>query len=179
MLDKRSGTYSGGIKRRLNLALGLLSNPHILYLDEPTVGIDAQSRNFILQAIQQLNAEGMTIVYTSHYMEEVERICDVAAIIDNGQVLLQEPMNKLLQGGQQLVVTPTKVPGQSELNTLAQYVDATWSGSLITMSPRPGQTAAQLLTALERTGIKIDKLSMGSHRLEEVYMSATHHKLSQ
>ncbi len=177
VLDKRSSTYSGGIKRRLNLALGLLSNPHILYLDEPTVGIDAQSRNFILQTIEQLNAEGMTIVYTSHYMEEVEQICDVAAIIDNGRVLLQEPMNKLLQGGRQLVVTPAKAPTQSELNVLAQCVDATWFGSHLTMNPKPGQTAAQLLTELERAGIEIDKLSMGSHRLEEVYLGATHHEL--
>lgn len=179
VLDKRSSNYSGGIKRRLNLALGLLGEPQILYLDEPTVGIDAQSRHFILQAIKRLNAGGMTIVYTSHYMEEVEQICDVAAIIDNGQVLLQEPISKLLQGGRQLIVTPVRAPSSSVLNALAQSVDADWDGSRLAMTPAQGQTVAQLLTELERAGIEIDKVGMGSHRLEEVYLGVTHHKPRQ
>jgi ABC-2 type transport system ATP-binding protein len=85
--DQISGRFSGGLKRRLNLAIGLLGKPEILYLDEPTVGIDAQSRRFILEKILALREEGMSILYTSHYFEEVEKLCDAAVIIDQGKVI--------------------------------------------------------------------------------------------
>ena len=80
-------TFSGGMKRRLNIAAGLIHRPRVLFLDEPTVGVDPQSRNFIFEHVKRLNAEGMTIVYTTHYMEEAERLCDRVAIIDHGRIL--------------------------------------------------------------------------------------------
>jgi len=95
-LDRRASTCSGGVRRRLNLALGLLNRPEILFLDEPTVGIDAQSRHFILESIQRLQREGMTIIYTSHYMEEIQSICDTLAIIDHGKLLLQDTLANVL-----------------------------------------------------------------------------------
>ena len=96
LLDRRAAACSGGVRRRLNLALGLLNRPEILFLDEPTVGIDAQSRYFILESIQRLQKEGMTIVYTSHYMEEIQTICDTLAIIDHGKLLLQDTLTNVL-----------------------------------------------------------------------------------
>lgn len=83
---QRAASFSGGLKRRLNLAIGLLNNPDLLFLDEPTVGIDAQSRHFLLNSIQQLNRNGTTVVYTSHYMEEIETLCDHIAIMDHGEI---------------------------------------------------------------------------------------------
>lgn len=80
-------TFSGGMKRRLNIAAGLVHQPLILFLDEPTVGVDPQSRNFIFEHIERLKAEGMTILYTTHYMEEAERLCDRVAIVDEGRIL--------------------------------------------------------------------------------------------
>lgn len=80
-------TFSGGMKRRLNIAAGLIHQPRVLFLDEPTVGVDPQSRNFIFEHIERLKAEGMTIVYTTHYMEEAERLCDRVAIMDEGRIL--------------------------------------------------------------------------------------------
>ncbi len=80
-------TFSGGMKRRLNIAAGLIHRPRILFLDEPTVGVDPQSRNFIFEHIERLKAEGMTILYTTHYMEEAERLCDRVAIMDEGRLL--------------------------------------------------------------------------------------------
>ncbi len=80
-------TFSGGMKRRLNIAAGLIHRPRILFLDEPTVGVDPQSRNFIFEHIERLKAEGMTILYTTHYMEEAERLCDRVAIMDEGRIL--------------------------------------------------------------------------------------------
>lgn len=80
-------TFSGGMKRRLNMAVGLVHQPRILFLDEPTVGVDPQSRNFIFEHVERLNEGGMTIVYTTHYMEEVERLCHRVAIMDQGSIL--------------------------------------------------------------------------------------------
>jgi len=80
-------TFSGGMKRRLNIAAGLIHQPRVLFLDEPTVGVDPQSRNFIFEHVERLKAEGMTIVYTTHYMEEAERLCDRVAIMDEGRIL--------------------------------------------------------------------------------------------
>lgn len=97
LMDRRAAACSGGVRRRLNLALGLLNQPEILFLDEPTVGIDAQSRHFILESIKRLQQEGMTIVYTSHYMEEIQTICDALAIIDHGKLLLQDTLVNVLQ----------------------------------------------------------------------------------
>lgn len=82
-------TYSGGMKRRINLIAGILHQPRILFLDEPTVGIDVQSRNVILDYLKKLNQEGTTIIYTSHYMEEAEVLCSSIAIIDTGKIIIQ------------------------------------------------------------------------------------------
>ena len=83
----RVATYSGGMKRRLNLAVALVHEPQLVVLDEPTVGVDPQSRNLIHENIRALRAQGRTIVYTTHYMEEAERLCDRVAIIDRGRLL--------------------------------------------------------------------------------------------
>src|SRR5690606_33610047 len=82
--DDRADDFSGGMKRRLNIGIGLLNEPTLLVLDEPTVGVDPQSRNAILEAVEQLAGEGMAILYTTHYMEEAERLCDRIGIIDEG-----------------------------------------------------------------------------------------------
>jgi ABC-2 type transport system ATP-binding protein len=91
---RRVEHYSGGMKRRLNLAVGLLSEPRFLMLDEPTVGVDPQSRNAIFENIQELNRQGLTILYTTHYMEEAELLCHRVAIMDEGQIIaLNTPQN--------------------------------------------------------------------------------------
>jgi ABC-2 type transport system ATP-binding protein len=82
-------TYSGGMKRRINLIAGILHGPKILFLDEPTVGIDVQSRSVIIDYLKELNSQGTTIIYTSHYMEEAELLCSSIAIIDQGQIIIQ------------------------------------------------------------------------------------------
>lgn len=91
----KAKTFSGGMKRRLNIACGLVHRPKLLILDEPTVGIDPQSRNHILESIHQLHDEGMTIIYTTHYMEEAEQLCDRIAIMDMGQIIAQGTLEEL------------------------------------------------------------------------------------
>lgn len=97
--EQRVEAYSGGMKRRVNLAVGILHRPKLLFLDEPTVGIDAQSRDMILARLIDLNKQGTTMVYTTHYMEEAERLCSDVAIMDGGQVLIQGSPTELIKNG--------------------------------------------------------------------------------
>lgn len=100
-LSDRAGdkvkTFSGGMKRRLNLAVALLHDPELLLLDEPTVGVDPQSRNAIFDNVEELRRRGKTILYTTHYMEEVERLCDRVIIMDHGRVVADDTLNGLKQ----------------------------------------------------------------------------------
>jgi ABC-2 type transport system ATP-binding protein len=94
----RIDSYSGGMKRRINIAAGLLHQPEILFLDEPTVGVDPQSRNAIFESVEALNKEGLTILYTTHYMEEAERLCNRIAIMDLGKVIALDTPKALIEG---------------------------------------------------------------------------------
>jgi ABC-2 type transport system ATP-binding protein len=102
----RAGTYSGGMKRRLNLAIALVHDPEWIILDEPTAGVDPQSRNALLEGVLALKADGRTVLYTTHYMEEAERLCDRVAILDHGRLLALDTVDALIarHGGRGRVV---------------------------------------------------------------------------
>ena len=114
LFDRRNDSlkkYSGGMKRRINIAAGLLHNPDVILMDEPTVGVDPQSRNFIFEMIEQLNSIGKTIVYTTHYMEEAERLCKRIAIIDSGKIIAcgEKPeLYKLLEDENTITISFTE-----------------------------------------------------------------------
>jgi ABC-2 type transport system ATP-binding protein len=95
--DQRIDTYSGGMKRRANLAAGMLHRPRVLFLDEPTVGIDAQSRNMIIEKLLEMKESGMTMIYTTHYMEEAERLCNRVGIIDEGRIIATGHPHELIK----------------------------------------------------------------------------------
>ena len=105
LLEHKAATLSGGQKRRLNIAIGLLNDPEILYFDEPTIGIDPESRIDILETIRSFKEEHKTVIYTSHYMEEIEKICDEAAIINHGKIIRQGHMETILQESRNLSMT--------------------------------------------------------------------------
>ena len=125
----RAGGYSGGMKRRLNLAAAVLHDPQLILLDEPTVGVDPQSRNKIFDNIEALHRDGRTIIYTTHYMEEVERLCDRIAIVDAGKLLALGTLDELLatHGGPPTLIVTTNGEEQrlqtadplAELNRIA------------------------------------------------------------
>jgi ABC-2 type transport system ATP-binding protein len=96
LFKQEAGTLSGGQKRRLNMAIGMLNDPKIIYFDEPTVGIDPESRNAILDSIKSYKALGITVVYTSHYMNEIEKICDEVAVIAEGKLVQQGALSEIL-----------------------------------------------------------------------------------
>ncbi len=94
--DKRMSTFSGGMKRRVNLAIGILHRPDVLFLDEPTVGVDVQSKYAIVRFLKGLNRNGMAIVYTSHHLAEAEELCNRIALLDHGKVIVQGTLSRLL-----------------------------------------------------------------------------------
>jgi ABC-2 type transport system ATP-binding protein len=111
-------TYSGGMKRRLNLAAAILHDPDLVLLDEPTVGVDPQSRNAIFDSLLELKAAGKTIVYTTHYMEEAERLCDRVAIMDHGKLLGLDTVHGLVatHGGPPTLILRTEA-GEERIET--------------------------------------------------------------
>jgi ABC-2 type transport system ATP-binding protein len=125
--DEAIDTYSGGMKRRINIAAGLLHQPKVLLLDEPTVGVDPQSRNAIFEAVEALNRAGMTVIYTTHYMEEAQRLCHRVAIIDEGQIIALDTPAALIRslGGGILVLgleDPEAGPGAERVQAVVDRI---------------------------------------------------------
>lgn len=176
---------SGGLRRRLNLAIGLLGDPQLLLLDEPTVGVDPQSRHFLLDSIASLRSAGKTIVYTSHYMDEVQALCDHVAIVDHGRVLVQGTLAELTQAparqGTQALVFRLRSPLPAALQTrLEQGIalrqtggsnDASYSAML-----DPTELPALLLD-LQSQGCTLHSLSLSARNLEQVFMDLTKRSL--
>ncbi|AGF54310.1 ABC transporter ATP-binding protein [Clostridium saccharoperbutylacetonicum] len=109
--NKKASEFSGGMKRRLNIGCAIAHSPKLIIMDEPTVGIDPQSRNHILESVKRLREEGATIIYTSHYMQEVDDICDRIAVIDNGHIIAEgtsEELKELIQNKNNLIVSVAK-----------------------------------------------------------------------
>ncbi len=177
--ERRADTFSGGLKRRLNLVIGLIHEPRLLVLDEPTVGIDPQSRHFIHQTLRRLNQEGMSIVYTTHYMEEVENLCDELAIIDHGRIIAQGSVDQLLQQHQDGAIeirTQQAMPAalQEQVRALPHtHAVAMDEHNLFLKSRQPETTLRAALTLLQQQHIGIASMSMGAIHLEEVFLALT------
>ncbi len=173
--NQKSATYSGGLKRRLNIAIGLLTDPQILYFDEPTVGIDPQSRAFILDKIKNLQQQGKTIIYTSHYMEEVEQLCDQIAIIDHGRICISGALNELKQSGNTtLKVQTQKALSGSENKELASKFSMTKEGSQLTFENIPHiEKVNSVLSTIAAMDVEVSGINYGSHNLEELFMTVT------
>jgi len=176
----RVRTFSGGMKRRLNLAAALLHDPAILLMDEPTVGVDPQSRNAIFENIEALKARGKAILYTTHYMEEAERLCDRVVIIDHGRVIADDTPRGLTQrlpAVCRLVVELGQPDGSewlAELRKLPGIASAEVAGESLTIgleSLEAGAPAA--LKFLEDRGVRFSGVSSGRADLETVFLSLT------
>lgn len=178
--SERVSRYSGGMKRRLNLAAALLHDPQILLLDEPTVGVDPQSRNGIFDAIESLRAAGKTILYTTHYMEEVERLCERVVIMDHGRVIADDTVATLKArgfSGSRLVVellAPLPFGIRETLTRHAAVQSLSAEGLRVAVETADLTAAATILMeTLTAHGIAAQRLSTESVSLEHVFLSLT------
>lgn len=181
-LERFSGTraerLSGGLKRRLNLAIALLPEPEFILLDEPTVGVDPQSRAFLLDAVKTLARNGAAVIYTSHYMEEIEAIADRVVILDDGKVLCDGTLDELLGGGAVRVLLGVEgVSGVALSALLDSFGTVTAAGVnwLVTLAPEKNPVA--LLAALEQAGGRVRYAEFGRSNLEQLFMTLTHRLL--
>jgi ABC-2 type transport system ATP-binding protein len=186
-LSDRAGdavkTFSGGMKRRLNIAVGLIHQPRVLFLDEPTVGVDPQSRNFIFEHVERLKADGMTVLYTTHYMEEAERLCDRVAIMDEGDVLaLDTPRNliSLLGGGVIYAGLGTDATGtmKAAIEALPQVSGVSLQDERIKLETRDASVALlELIELCHRSDVPILSLEVLEPNLESVFLHLTGKRL--
>ncbi|MCK5758300.1 MAG: ABC transporter ATP-binding protein, partial [Clostridiales bacterium] len=172
-------TYSGGMKRRLNLACGICHEPSILVLDEPTVGIDPQSRNHIMESIKLLNSNGMTVIYTTHYMEEAETLCDRIGIIDHGEILAEGTLEELQKTVSENELLLIEVSGNLEelshrISTINGIIDSHIEddGILVKHNGQKGILEAIVRHTAE-IGSEIHKLESRMPNLEDVFLSMT------
>ena len=179
-------TYSGGMKRRLNIAAGLLHCPEVLFLDEPTVGVDPQSRNAIFEHVEQLRGEGMTVLYTTHYMEEAERLCDRVAIIDEGCIVALDTPRKLIadlgRGIIHLGVANGKMDGKllGQIRSLPEVESATrFDGKVKVETAHAQEALVHLLELFSRTATHITALQVLEPNLETVFLHLTGKQLRE
>lgn len=165
--DSKVETYSGGMKRRLNLAVALIHDPPVLLLDEPTVGVDPQSRNMIFSFIEQLKKSERTIIYTTHYMEEASRLCDRVAIIDHGKILALGTVEQLITeyGGKSVI--------EAELSEIPPE-DTNFPGKLEDRHLRiDTEKPMEMLAELTQSRLKFSQIRVDRPDLETVFLNLT------
>ncbi len=175
----RVSKYSGGMKRRLNIGIGLLHKPQLLVLDEPTVGVDPQSRNAILESVEALSGEGMAVLYTTHYMEEAERLCDRIGIIDSGKVIAEGTTTQLVStiGEQERlrIEVTGHVEGASE--RVAEIVGAGKVSmderTMVVITDNSSRDLPPVIERLAAHGVQIGSIEVTRPDLEAVFLHLT------
>ena len=176
ILKQRAQTLSGGQRRRLNIAIGLLNDPELLYFDEPTVGIDPESRNQILETIRSFKNDAKTVIYTSHYMPEIEKLCDEVAIIDHGRIILKGRLATLLQEEKSdSVVFELLHSSRVQLDAIASQSDDLQVVDAVTLllSRQNSEKVGQLLARLAVDKIAIRQVRYGTTNLEALFLRLT------
>lgn len=171
-------TYSGGMKRRLNIACVLAHGPKLLILDEPTVGIDPQSRNHILESIKTLRKRGATIIYTTHYMEEVEAICDRVLIMDRGLVIAEGTLKELKESMEESTVY--NISGEGIENIEKTFFDSIEGvnnvevkDSLIVSTRKDSNNLDKIILKLINEKVKIKNIVTEEQNLETIFLNLT------
>ena len=179
--DRRVGTYSGGMRRRLDLALSLIHQPTVLFLDEPTTGLDPMSRITLWEEVRRLNREGTTVLLTTQYLEEADQLADRVAIIDNGKIVKQgTPTDlKAAVGAPTLLISVTASESERAAATLARFGELrpTPEGTLgVGLVGGAGQVT-DVVRALDEAGLQIHHLELNEPSLDDVFAEATGHRL--
>lgn len=170
---------SGGLLRRLNIACGIAHKPELIFLDEPTVAVDPQSRNNILEGIKELNKNGATIVYTTHYMEEVEQLCNRIAILDKGKVIAvgtKEALKELTTMGEKITVEVEKINKKyiTELKNNENIIDVNYEDNTLYITYQKGEENLEnMITFLKENNIKYTKIFSELPTLNDVFLELT------
>jgi ABC-2 type transport system ATP-binding protein len=179
--NQRVKTYSGGMKRRVNIGVGLLHKPRLLFMDEPTVGIDPQSRRAILDSIMDLNRQGMTVLYTTHYMEEAEELSDRVGIIDHGELIAlgtQAELKHQVGENETLILHLGESDDAAALaaavRNLPTVLKADVSDHSVTiLAPEAEDIMAPVITQANQLGVKVRSVDIQEPNLEAVFLSLT------
>jgi ABC-2 type transport system ATP-binding protein len=184
-IDRRCGTYSGGMRRRIDLASGLLHQPQLLVLDEPTVGLDIESRSAIWQLLRELCAKGTTVLLSSHYLEEVEALADRMAIIDDGRVIAEGTPDQLKQqlGGDRVTLRVREFSDASEAEQVRQLLEGVDGVCQVVVNRAQGfslnlvveseQVLPRLREQLDGVQLPVFALAHSRPSLDDVYLQAT------
>jgi len=184
LMDKakdRVKTYSGGMKRRVNIGVGLLHKPRLLFMDEPTVGIDPQSRRAILDTVKDLNKQGMTVLYTTHYMEEAEELSNRVGIIDHGEMIAigtQKELTKQVGETETLILHISENDDPQALVTAFKGIKEVLEANVIDheisiITPSAKDVLASVVTKANERGIKIHSIDIREPNLEAVFLHHT------
>ncbi len=177
--DRLVRTYSGGMKRRLNLAAGILHQPAVLFLDEPTVGVDPQSRHAIFELVRALAESGTAVLYTTHYMEEAQTLCHRVAIMDHGRIIAEGAPEALIrQIGQGMIHLEVPEPDRDALARYARALEGVHrvvqrERALLVQTADPHRTLLQLLQAAGQRRWRIHALRLFEPNLEAVFLALT------
>jgi ABC-2 type transport system ATP-binding protein len=179
--NQRVKTYSGGMKRRVNIGVGLLHKPRLLFMDEPTVGIDPQSRRAILDSVKELNRQGMTVLYTTHYMEEAAELSHRVGIIDHGELIAlgtQAELTRQVGELEMLILhigeTEDPAPLAEALRTVEGVLRAELSDHMITvMTPEAEDILAPVISRANEIGTRIRSVDIQEPNLESVFLKLT------
>jgi ABC-2 type transport system ATP-binding protein len=172
--DERIVGFSGGMKRRLNLACALLHEPPLVLLDEPTAGVDPQSRNLLFERLAELRSAGRTIVYTTHAMEEAERLCDRVAIVDHGRVVALDTVDGLIERHGGAARVEVEVDGEPSSATLAAlpFESRRFDEGRVVLEAESAQPFA-LIAAVASAGLGVRRLRVDRPDLETVFLRLT------
>ncbi len=176
--DDLVNTYSGGMQRRLNLACSMVHQPRLLLLDEPTANVDPQSRENLFEAVRRIASEGTTVVYTTHYIEEAERLCDRIAIIDEGRIAALGTLKELIGGsgmGEVIEIRSAALASASSLfEALAEVAKVECDGEVVRLHVKSAARAlAPIAGVLQASGGDIESLEVYRLSLERVFMQLT------